>query len=207
MSRLVGVVGIASVLAAGASFFWQAKFATESVTDAKATPEMKVALPAHARRAIFAGGCFWGVEATFRQIPGVLDTEAGYTGGTVVNPTYETLKREKTGHVEAVEVYYDPTLVRYEKLLETFFMKHDPTLPRKEGRAMGKQYRSFVFTVGFDQEKTARAVIRKLTASKQYRSAPHPIVTQVKPDGTFWPAETYHQRYYEKRNEPAHCQL
>lgn len=208
MSRLVGVVAILSALVVGASFLWQANvIATPMLNEEKAAPEKKASIPANARRAIFAGGCFWGVEETFREIPGVIDTEAGYTGGTVESPTYEMLKREKTGHVEAVEVYYDPSRVRYEQLLEAFFQKHDPTLPRKEGQAIGKQYRSFVFTVDAEQEKVARAVIRKLTANKQYKSAPYPIVTQVKPAGTFWPAEAYHQRYYEKRGEPVRCQL
>ena len=208
MSRLVAIVGVLSALAAGASFFWTANSHLAPVMEGEnAALEQQVPIPANARRAIFAGGCFWGVEATFRAIPGVIDTESGYTGGAAEKPTYEMLKREKTGHVEAVEVYYDPSQVGYERLLEAFFAKHDPTLPRKEGQAIGKQYRSFVFTTDREQEKAARSVIRKLAASKQYKSAPHPIVTKVQPAGKFWPAEAYHQRYYEKRNEPARCQL
>ena len=168
---------------------------------------VRLAVPTSAKKAIFAGGCFWGVEETFRTIPGVVDTQAGYTGGTLANPTYEAMHRDRTGHVEAVEVTYDPTKVTFEELLTVFFAKHDATRPSPDDATLGKQYRSFVFYHDDIEAKTARQVIQTLTDSKHYKGAPRPIVTQIQPAGVFWPAEEYHQRYYEKRSMPSSCRL
>ena len=108
-------------------------------------PPRPVVVPVRAQKAIFAGGCFWGVQEDFRAIPGVVDTKAGYTGGHTMNPTYESLHSNTTGHVESVEVTYDPAVVGFEKLVNVFFAKHDPTLPTAKGREIGKQYHSFIF--------------------------------------------------------------
>ncbi len=147
-------------------------------------------------KAIFAAGCFWGVEATFRQIPGVIATRVGYTGGLKSNPTYEDVCTDRTGHAEAVEVEYDPAKVSYEKLLNTFWENHDPTQLNRQGPDWGTQYRSAIFFTTPEQEKEA-------TASKEARAKSgafkKPIVTQIVPEATFYPAEDYHQQYLEKR--------
>ncbi len=147
-------------------------------------------------KAIFAAGCFWGVEATFRQIPGVIATRVGYTGGQKANPTYEDVCTDRTGHAEAVEVEYDPTRVSYEKLLNTFWENHDPTQLNRQGPDWGTQYRSAIFFTTPEQEKEARASKEARDKSGAFKK---PIVTQIVPEGTFYPAEDYHQQYLEKR--------
>lgn len=150
--------------------------------------------------ATFAAGCFWGVEAQFRGVPGVEDVEAGYTGGHTEEPTYEQVCSHRTGHAEAVRVRYDPARVSYERLLEWFFAIHDPTQLDRQGPDRGPQYRSAVFYHDAEQERLARAYIEWLEHSGVYR---RPIVTQVEPASPFWRAEEYHQRYFEKRGRVA----
>lgn len=180
--------------------FWQSVQANVPAEPSEPTlPPRHIVVPAGARKAIFAGGCFWGVQEDFRTIPGVVDTRAGYTGGYTKSPTYESLHSSTTRHVEAVEVTYDPSVVGFEKLVNVFFAKHDPTLPSAKGQGIGKQYHSFIFFHEASQEVIALKVVRQLTYTHQYPGAPSPIVTQIQPAQTFWPAEEHHQFYYEKR--------
>ena len=147
-------------------------------------------------KATFAAGCFWGVEATFRQLPGVISTRVGYTGGKLDDPTYEDVCSDSTGHAEAVEVDYDPGKLSYDKLLEVFWENHDPTQLNRQGPDWGTQYRSVIFFHDPQQEAAALASKEKLDKSGRYSK---PIVTQIVPAVTFYPAEGYHQQYLEKR--------
>ena len=145
-------------------------------------------------KATFGAGCFWGVEAAFREIPGVTDAAVGYSGGTMERPTYQDVCSDETGHAEVVEVTFDPKVVSYRTLVEKFFALHDPTTPNRQGPDFGTQYRSAIFFHSPEQAKTAREVLRE---AQQHIN--RPIVTEVTPAKTFWRAEEYHQRYLEKR--------
>lgn len=147
-------------------------------------------------KATFAAGCFWGVEATFRSVPGVTSTRVGYTGGTLDHPTYRDVCTDRTGHAEAVEVTYDPARVSYSELLKTFWKSHDPTTLNRQGPDAGTQYRSAIFFYNPEQEAAARAAKDELERSGAYR---RPVVTQIVPAMEFWEAEEYHQQYLEKR--------
>jgi peptide-methionine (S)-S-oxide reductase len=147
-------------------------------------------------KATFAAGCFWGVEAAFRQLPGVHSTQVGYTGGNLAHPSYEQVCSDRTGHAEAVEIEYDPAILSYEKLLETFWENHDPTQLNRQGPDRGTQYRSAIFFHDPAQEQAARASKLQLETAKRYS---RPIVTEIVPAVTFFPAEDYHQQYLEKR--------
>ena len=147
-------------------------------------------------KATFGAGCFWGVEESFRQIPGVVDAAVGYEGGNRENPTYEDVCTDRTGHAEVVEVTFDPKVVSYERLLAHFFEMHDPTQLNRQGPDVGRQYRSVIFTHGEAQAETARAELEKLQASGRFR---RPVATAVEPATTFWRAEDYHQQYLAKR--------
>ena len=147
-------------------------------------------------KATFAAGCFWGVEATFRQIPGVIATRVGYTGGQRINPTYNDVCTDSTGHAEAVEVEYDPAKVSYDQLLNVFWENHDPTQLNRQGPDWGSQYRSAIFFTTPEQEATARLSKQRLEQSGAFSK---PIVTQIVPAGPFYEAEDYHQQYLEKR--------
>ena len=146
--------------------------------------------------ATFAAGCFWGVEATFRQVPGVTATRVGYAGGTTTNPTYKQVCTDRTGHAEAVEVSYDPARVSYDNLLRVFWEIHDPTQHNRQGPDIGTQYRSAIFYHDPEQEAAARASMERLERSGVHKQ---PIVTEIVPAQTFYPAEDYHQQYLEKR--------
>jgi peptide-methionine (S)-S-oxide reductase len=148
------------------------------------------------KKATFGGGCFWGVEAAFRQIEGVTKTEVGYEGGTLENPTYEDVCSHTTGHAEVVEVTYDPERVSYEQLLDVFWAKHDPTQLNRQGWDIGDQYRSVIFVHDEEQEQTAIHSKLELDGSGRYK---RPIVTQIEPARAFYVAEDYHQQYLEKR--------
>jgi peptide-methionine (S)-S-oxide reductase len=154
-------------------------------------------------KATFAAGCFWGVEATFRALPGVTGTRVGYTGGSLGNPTYQDVCTDRTGHAEAVEVTYDPAKVSYDELLKVFWENHDPTTLNRQGPDAGTQYRSAIFYHSPEQESEARASKERLAQSGRYR---RPIVTEIVPAVEFWPAEDYHQQYLEKRGL-AHCHI
>ena len=146
------------------------------------------------KKATFGAGCFWGVEAAFRQIEGVTRTRVGYSGGTLENPTYEDVCSHTTGHAEVVEVTYDPERVSYEQLLDVFWRKHDPTQLNRQGWDIGDQYRSVVFVHDSEQQEAA---VRSKAQEQASRSAP--IVTQIEPAEMFYEAEDYHQQYLEKR--------
>lgn len=152
--------------------------------------------------ATFAAGCFWGVESRFQQVEGVLSTRVGYTGGHVSSPTYQQVCADQTGHAEAVEVTYDPSKVSYEQLLQLFFANHDPTTLNRQGPDVGSQYRSAVFFHSPAQQAAAQAMKEKIQASGKLRS---PVVTQIVEADTFYPAEEYHQQYYEKKGIKAAC--
>lgn len=154
-------------------------------------------------KATFAAGCFWGVQASFDRIPGVLETAAGYEGGTLENPTYRDVCSDRTGHAEAVQVTFDPGKVSYRELLDSFFRLHDPTQLNRQGPDYGTQYRSVIFAHTPQQKEAAEAAIAQLTAEHKF---PRPIVTQVAPAATFWPAEEHHQKYLEKRGA-ASCHM
>jgi len=146
--------------------------------------------------ATFAAGCFWGVEATFRQLPGVTATRVGYIGGKTTNPTYEEVCTDRTGHAEAVEVTYDPARVSYDDLLRVFWENHDPTQRNRQGPDVGAQYRSAIFYHDPEQEAAARASKERLDRSGAHK---RPIVTEIVPAPAFFEAEGYHQQYLEKR--------
>ncbi|MBC7808956.1 MAG: peptide-methionine (S)-S-oxide reductase MsrA [Akkermansiaceae bacterium] len=145
---------------------------------------------------MFGAGCFWGVEVTFRNVPGVVDAAVGYSGGKTENPTYEEVCTDTTGHAEVVYVEYDPAKVSYTKLLGVFFENHNPTQLNYQGPDHGTQYRSAIFTYSPEQEQDAKEAIEKLTAEKRYAK---PIATKIEPAKPFYKAEEYHQRYLEKR--------
>lgn len=153
--------------------------------------------------ATFGAGCFWGVEETFRQIPGVLDTAVGYLGGHTQNPTYQDVCTDETGHAEVVQVTYDPAKVSYDQLLNTFWESHDPTTLNRQGPDIGTQYRSAIFFHSPEQERIARASKEKMQASGKFR---RPIVTEITPASTFHRAEDYHQKYLAKRGL-SHCHI
>ncbi|MCW1888235.1 MAG: peptide-methionine (S)-S-oxide reductase MsrA [Candidatus Moranbacteria bacterium] len=152
--------------------------------------------------ATFGAGCFWGVESLFRAIPGVTDVVVGYTGGKRENPTYEQVCTGVTGHAEAVEVTYDESLVSYEKLLEVFWANHNPTTPNQQGPDKGTQYRSVIFFHDEAQQTKAEASVLKVQQKWE-----RPIVTEIVPAVTFYPAEDYHQRYFEKRGIAPTCHI
>jgi len=146
--------------------------------------------------ATFAAGCFWGVEAAFRQVPGVVSTAVGYMGGTLENPTYQDVCTDKTGHAEAVQITYDPSKTSYNDLLRVFWENHDPTTLNRQGPDVGTQYRSVIFYRTPEQEALARASKESLERAGAFK---RPIVTEIVPASTFYRAEEYHQQYLEKR--------
>lgn len=146
-------------------------------------------------KATFGGGCFWGVEVAFRNVPGVTDTAVGYMGGTVANPTYEQVCTDRTGHAEVVQVEYDPDELSYEQLLDTFWEVHDPTQRNRQGPDVGTQYRSAVFFHTPEQQEQALASKARIQAQQA-----DPVVTEIVPASDFWRAEEYHQQYLVKRD-------
>ena len=166
-----------------------------AVSSILATPSSAQARTTATRdTAVFAGGCFWGVQAVFARIKGVTSSISGYAGGKVASPSYELVSTGSTGHAESVQVIYDPSKVSYDQLLEVFFaVAHDPTELNRQGPDEGTQYRSAIFFRGASQQRAAQAAISKLGQGKRYA---HPIVTQVVPLSAFYPAEAYHQDYY-----------
>jgi peptide methionine sulfoxide reductase msrA/msrB len=154
-------------------------------TAAKATEEL----------ATLAGGCFWGMQDLLRKQPGVLRTEVGYTGGTLANPRYEDTHDGKSGHAEAVEIFFDPSKTSYEAILRFFFRMHDPTTLNRQGNDAGSQYRSAIFTHSEEQRRIAERVKREVDASGKWK---RPIVTEIVPAGAWWRAEEYHQDYLSK---------
>ncbi|MGH9720262.1 MAG: peptide-methionine (S)-S-oxide reductase MsrA [Bryobacteraceae bacterium] len=152
-------------------------------------------------KATFGAGCFWGVEAAFRQVPGVVDAAVGYAGGTLTNPAYRDVCTGKTGHAEVVQVEFDPAHVSYRQLLDVFWQNHDPTTLNRQGPDVGTQYRSAIFFHSAEQEAAAQA-----SKAEQQPRFTRPVVTEITPAPSFYRAEDYHQRYLEKRGL-AHCSL
>lgn len=148
------------------------------------------------------GGCFWCLEAVYREARGVSSVVSGYMGGRDPYPTYEQVCSGRTGHVEVVQVAFDPAEIPYRRILEIFFAIHDPTTPNRQGNDIGTQYRSVIFTHSEEQKATAEAVIRELTAEKVFDD---PIVTTVEPAQAFWPGEPYHQQYFENHPFQPYC--
>lgn len=146
-------------------------------------------------RAVFAGGCFWGMQDLIRRVSGVSLTRVGYTGGTVPNATYEKLKRGDTGHAESIEVFFDPAKLSYRRLLEFFFQIHDPSTPDRQGNDRGSSYRSEIFYVNAVQKDTAKQVISEINASGSW---PGRVATKMSQAGDFWQAEPSHQDYLER---------
>jgi len=146
--------------------------------------------------AVFGAGCFWGVEAAFRKVDGVVDTAVGYMGGTTEKPTYQDVCSHRTGHAEVVRVRFDPSRVSYDELLEVFWSIHDPTTLNRQGPDVGSQYRSVIFAYTPRQESAARRSLENNDRSGRF---PGPIVTQIERAPRFWKAEEYHQRYFERR--------
>lgn len=152
--------------------------------------------------ATFASGCFWCVEAKFSQLEGVLKVTSGFTGGHLKNPTYKQVVRGTTGHAEACNIVYDPSVISYDELLEAFFLSHDPTQLNRQGNDVGTQYRSAIFYHNDSQREKAEYYINKLTQQLIYNK---PIVTQVKPFTKFYIAEDYHQEYYKNNPNQSYC--
>ncbi len=164
--------------------------------DSAEQPTEKVEEKAEMATATFGAGCFWGVEAAFRQIEGVKATAVGYCGGHTERPTYREVCSDETGHAEVVEVQYDPSVVSYERLLREFWNAHDPTQVNRQGPDIGSQYRSVIFYHTPEQEQAAKQSKEELDRSGQHK---RPIATSIEPAQPFWRAEDYHQQYLEKR--------
>jgi peptide-methionine (S)-S-oxide reductase len=148
------------------------------------------------QKATFAAGCFWGVEEVFRKLKGVKSTMVGYTGGKFENPSYEDVCTDETGHAEAIEVQYDPNEISYEQLLKVFWSVHDPTTRDRQGPDIGSQYRSMISYHTQEQETLAKKVKEELERSGKFKNK---IVTEIVPASSFYKAEEYHQKYYQKR--------
>jgi len=180
----------------------------QSPQQTHAFQEMKPHLDTHSAggkdTATFAAGCFWCVEAQSQQLAGVEPVLPGYTGGHTPDPTYEAVCSGTTGHAEACNIIYDPSIISYDELLAAFFLAHDPTQKNRQGNDIGTQYRSAIFYHNEQQREKATYYIQQLNREKAY---PNEIVTQVAPYGTFFPAENYHQNYYDLNPEQPYCQM
>jgi peptide-methionine (S)-S-oxide reductase len=174
--------------------------AAKTVRDAKGA---KGASAAGRETATLGGGCFWCIDAVFRQLQGVDEVQSGYAAGTMEDPDYEAVCSGDTGHAEVVQVTFDPTILPYRQVLEVFFTVHDPTTLDRQGADVGSQYRSIILTHSPQQAKEAHAIIAELGAEQVFDD---PIVTQVEPAGTFYPAEEYHQDYYRQNPGQGYCQ-
>jgi peptide-methionine (S)-S-oxide reductase len=152
--------------------------------------------------ATLAGGCFWCLEAVYDDMEGVVSVESGYMGGQVAEPSYRAVCTGTTGHAEVVQIRFDPEVRSYREILEVFFAIHDPTTKDRQGKDVGSQYRSAIFTHSEEQKKTAESLIRELDAAGEF---PAPIVTEVAPASTFWIAEDYHQEYFQNNAAQPYC--
>ncbi len=152
--------------------------------------------------AVFGAGCFWGVEASFMDLKGVVKTEVGYMGGHTENPTYQEVCTDKTGHTEVVKITYNPEIITYRQLLTRFFECHDPTQVNRQGPDIGIQYRSVIFYYNTEQKNLAEEMISALNQSEKFKE---PIATSVEPASTFWIAEDYHQQFYKKKGINKSC--
>ena len=169
-----------------------------------ATAPSAAATPRHLETATFAGGCFWSMNAIFERLKGVDRVVAGFSGGSVASPSYETVCTGTTGHAETVQIFFDPAVISYRDLLHVFFAFHDPTTLNRQGADVGTQYRSAIFFHSPAQKADIDKTLAELKASKKYSAA---IVTQVLPYKAFYPAEGYHQAYYDKNEDSPYCQF
>jgi peptide-methionine (S)-S-oxide reductase len=154
-------------------------------------------------QAVLGGGCFWCVEAMFKELRGVSSVASGYAGGHSDNPSYEKMHMEDTGHAEVIQIMFDPSIITYRELLEIFFTVHDPTTLNRQGNDVGAEYRSIILYADDAQQKTAEDVIKNFATELW----DNPIVTEIKPLEKFWPAEDYHQNFFERNPEQAYCQV
>ena len=192
MSRLLSLIVLFVVLVAVFGVYSRARGAGRSAIPA-ATADVPLAHSPGKQTAVFAGGCFWGTQSVFERVKGVLDTTAGYAGGTAETATYDQVSSETTGHAESVRVVFDPSQITYGQLLRIFFsVVHDPTQLNRQGPDVGTSYRSAIFYTSEEQRKLSQAYIAQLDAGKVF---PKPIVTQVVPLKGFYDAESYHQDY------------
>jgi peptide-methionine (S)-S-oxide reductase len=160
--------------------------------------------PSSLETATLGGGCFWCLEAVYKELRGVTHVESGYSGGFIPNPSYQWVCTGRTGHVEVVQVTFDPAVISYADLLEIFFTIHDPTTPNRQGNDIGPQYRSVIFTHSPEQQKTAEAIVRRLETEKLW---PDPIVTELAPIKNYYTAEDYHQDYFANNPGQPYCQV
>jgi peptide-methionine (S)-S-oxide reductase len=186
-------LGLALLLATSASV---SSKPTSQAPPSSSTPRTETAT--------FSGGCFWSMNAIFERLKGVQTVTAGFSGGVIPNPSYETVCTGMTGHAETVQITFDPATISYRDLLHVFFAFHDPTTPNRQGADVGTQYRSVIFWHTPEQRNTATQTIADLKAKHVYAS---PIVTQVVPFKQFYPAEDYHQAYYDKNSELPYCRI
>ena len=154
--------------------------------------------------AVLAGGCFWCLEPVFSQLKGVHNVVSGYIGGSTTSPSYKQVCNGDTGHAEAIQIEFDPAQISYEELLEIFFASHDPTTPNRQGNDVGTQYRSAIFCQDEEQRRTAEHVIKRLNEERVF---PSRIATEINNASTFYPAEDYHQRYYENNPNQPYCMM
>lgn len=154
--------------------------------------------------AVFGAGCFWCTEAIFQGLRGVVSVTPGYAGGEMENPTYKAVSRGNTGHAEVIKIEFDPKIISYENLLEVFFSIHDPTTKDQQGSDVGEQYRSIILSSSESQKKIAEKYIQSLNSSAEQKK---PIITRIQPLEIFYPAEKYHQDYYNKNPEQGYCQF
>jgi peptide-methionine (S)-S-oxide reductase len=195
-------VGVAFLMAAGAQTQDTASPATSKADTPAKTDKAKS--KAKLEKATFASGCFWCGEAVFERIPGVKNVVSGYTGGFVPNPSYEAVSSGETGHAEAFQIDFDPSVVSYDDLLKVFWASHDPTTPNQQGPDFGTQYRSAIFYHSEEQKTAAQKSFQALAEKGAFFA---PIVTQLVPATAFYPAEEYHQNYYRKHPGASYCQM
>jgi len=182
----------------------RAETGASTTSQTKATPGSATQKETNVKTetALFGAGCFWGVESTFRKVPGVVSTAVGYAGGKTDHPSYQDVCSDQSGHAEVVQVTYDPSKVGYQKLLEVFFENHDPTTMNSQGPDFGTQYRSVIFYADDEQKQLATNEKQKRDKSGDYVG---PIATSIDPAPTFWKAEDYHQQYFEKKGVNWSC--
>jgi len=202
--------GIGLLVMLGVVVWWGVRVMSGHPAEPKGTfpvpaQDAKLAAQAGKETAVFAGGCFWGVQGVFQHVKGVLQATSGYSGGNVESPYYELVSSGSTGHAESVQVVYDPSQISYGTLLMIFFsVAHDPTQKDRQGPDIGTQYRSVIFYQTDEQKKIAEAYIAQVNAAKVYE---RPIATQVAPFSAFYPAEDYHQNYFTQNGEAPYCQF
>ena len=198
------IFGAAATMIVGLSFFVSCQAGSDSPEQPNTSLNNGKVDKMSLKQATFAAGCFWGVEAAFRKVDGVVSTQVGYSGGHTENPTYRQVCTDSTGHAESVLVTYDPAKVSFPELLDAFWTCHDPTTMNRQGPDYGTQYRSAIFFHDPQQEADARASLKEVNASHVFK---RPIVTEIAPATKFYPAEDYHQQYFEKQGMADSCHV